>query len=431
MPLRSFHHGENILGNHFNDAHPLFEQTFMNPYNQFLEHVYCKQLFSTCSKRGIESTSTASSVCRSRSTKDNNKPDAQHQDSADEAMKVIDVESRDKEEMTKASESEVERNAATRNVTKATVSEWSREPDSASDASPSNASTGNTAFDGSVIFPQRSAVTSPSLDMPLSPNPLQINNLFYSANGDTGTKKDVLGSDSGSDGSAALASNGVDLDLFNSVMSGTGEELYWWMGDSFLNSLNDPNIDLSSSSLSSPCASLMQTGLGSYSVSVPNLPIFQVLGQSLQSESGPENGEPSQPEITNIDSSSSQLSHETPDAGSVQSPLPVNAPLDAPTSQPAVASADKEPTSERVVQTISKSGRSIIPSTRLEKMNEIGSNKENIAPAVVPSKSNNEWADGAKKYMLGLQLGEDWKVCVDAWVMIEASLEYGKGSKVR
>ena len=73
------------------------------------------------------------------------------------------------------------------------------------------------------------------------------------------------------------------------------------------------------------------------------------------------------------------------------------------------------------VQKLSKSGRAIIPSTRLDKMNKIGSNKENVSPAT-SVKLRNEWADSAKEYMSGLTLGEDWKGCIDAWLRVEEPL---------
>ena len=77
----------------------------------------------------------------------------------------------------------------------------------------------------------------------------------------------------------------------------------------------------------------------------------------------------------------------------------------------------------------SRSGRRIIPSTRLEKMNEIGSNvKENIRP--VPSGPSSEWVTPAKEHLLQLNLGEGWKSCVNAWLVLEESLNYGTKTKV-
>ena len=76
----------------------------------------------------------------------------------------------------------------------------------------------------------------------------------------------------------------------------------------------------------------------------------------------------------------------------------------------------------------SRFGRAIIPSTRLEKMNEIGSSKENTPP-VAPRQAK-EWVTSAKEHLLGLNLGEEWKLCVDTWLAVEASLDYGGKTKV-
>jgi hypothetical protein len=77
----------------------------------------------------------------------------------------------------------------------------------------------------------------------------------------------------------------------------------------------------------------------------------------------------------------------------------------------------------------SRFGRTITPSTRLEKMNEIGSSKENIPP--VASQQSKEWITSAKKHLLRLDLGEEWKSCVNAWLAIEESLDSGVKAKVR
>ena len=77
----------------------------------------------------------------------------------------------------------------------------------------------------------------------------------------------------------------------------------------------------------------------------------------------------------------------------------------------------------------SRSGRTIIPSTRLEKMNEIGSNaKENIPP-ITPHQSS-EWITSAKVQLLQLDLGEEWKACLKVWLVFEESLDYGAKTKV-
>ena len=70
-------------------------------------------------------------------------------------------------------------------------------------------------------------------------------------------------------------------------------------------------------------------------------------------------------------------------------------------------------------------------------MNQIGSKnvpvslvsieKENIPPTSPPT-----WAIAAKNYLLGTDLGADWRACVQGWIELEAMLEYGSvaGSRV-
>ncbi|KAM6503920.1 hypothetical protein JOM56_000863 [Amanita muscaria] len=76
----------------------------------------------------------------------------------------------------------------------------------------------------------------------------------------------------------------------------------------------------------------------------------------------------------------------------------------------------------------SRFGRTIIPSTRLEKMNAIGSNKENIPQHVATSPSN-EWVTLAKENLLTLDLGEEWRSCVKAWLALEELLDHGAKTK--
>ena len=93
---------------------------------------------------------------------------------------------------------------------------------------------------------------------------------------------------------------------------------------------------------------------------------------------------------------------------------------------PAASLPTKEPRAPG--EQSSRSGWTIIPSTRLEKMNEIGSNcKENLPP-VTPQRSS-EWAALAKDHLLELDLGQEWKSCVKAWLVLEESLAYGAKMK--
>ncbi|KAF8867802.1 hypothetical protein BD779DRAFT_1685291 [Infundibulicybe gibba] len=80
-------------------------------------------------------------------------------------------------------------------------------------------------------------------------------------------------------------------------------------------------------------------------------------------------------------------------------------------------------------QHTSRSGRPLMPSTRMEKLNEIGTDvgKESRLPRPKDSAPTEppEWMDEAKKYLSGLSLGEDWVSCIEAWVKLETALEYG------
>jgi hypothetical protein len=70
-------------------------------------------------------------------------------------------------------------------------------------------------------------------------------------------------------------------------------------------------------------------------------------------------------------------------------------------------------------------------------MNQIGSKKapppstpagkENVNPNTPPG-----WAITAKDYLLGTELGGEWRVCVHGWIEVENMLGYGgvAGAKV-
>jgi len=118
-----------------------------------------------------------------------------------------------------------------------------------------------------------------------------------------------------------------------------------------------------------------------------------------------------QPTSTRVMPSSETVGLPIQDNSNVQ-PLPASLPT-------------KEAAEPRVLgERSSRSGRTIIPSTGLDGMNEIGSNvKENIPP--IPSCPSGEWVTSAKEYLLQLNLGEEWKLCVNAWLVLEESLDYG------
>ena len=75
----------------------------------------------------------------------------------------------------------------------------------------------------------------------------------------------------------------------------------------------------------------------------------------------------------------------------------------------------------------SRFGRTITPSTRLEKMNEIGSTKENV-PIVAPRRST-EWVTSVKEHLSQCKFGEEWKLCVEGWLALEESLDFGEKTK--
>jgi hypothetical protein len=83
-----------------------------------------------------------------------------------------------------------------------------------------------------------------------------------------------------------------------------------------------------------------------------------------------------------------------------------------------------------------RSSRPVIPSTRAEKMNEIGSkdtaNKENQVSRdtnVLPS-GPPEWMRTAHAHLLSCDLGNDWSTCVETWFRLEEKLEFGAQGKV-
>ena len=94
------------------------------------------------------------------------------------------------------------------------------------------------------------------------------------------------------------------------------------------------------------------------------------------------------------------------------------------------------PLHQSIASETRRSARTTVPSKRCDQMNQIGSKntpltsaaeKENIPPNTMP-----DWAIAAKEHLLGMELGAEWRVCVQCWVELESALGYGSiaGSKV-
>ena len=66
-------------------------------------------------------------------------------------------------------------------------------------------------------------------------------------------------------------------------------------------------------------------------------------------------------------------------------------------------------------------------------MNQIGSiaivGKENQAPSVTLN-SLPQWLTATHAHLTTQDLGVEWGHCIEAWVLLEASVDYGQKSKV-
>jgi hypothetical protein len=220
---------------------------------------------------------------------------------------------------------------------------------------------------------------------------------------------------------------GINLDPFSSVM--TGREFPDWMGDPFFAMANSSQVYM-------PLLSTGQAGqIGFMPVGMNgNTVTDDVAGLgSNSSHLAQDARENEQSHVTNTFHTETIDKQSTVQSVLVQSTqdnvMISNAPIVSSTNQspnvitptmPSHKSSEGKSTPKH-----SKSGRAIVPSTRLEKMNEIGSNKE--PAAATSAKPNNEWVECAKQYMISLKLGEDWKACIDGWLMVEEPLS----SKVR
>lgn len=85
-----------------------------------------------------------------------------------------------------------------------------------------------------------------------------------------------------------------------------------------------------------------------------------------------------------------------------------------------------------------RSGRPVVPSKRLEAMQEIGSNVSKGLPLTeqLSDKENldlqePEWTRLAREYLLTRDLGSDWQECVNAWLELEARLGYGNTTRTK
>lgn len=347
------------------------------------------------------------SVCRSRSiTKDNGESTEQKEDSTDDMMSNVGDPINHKDKMT---EKFVEKDVQSDSEEDASQP---RDPEGTSGLS---STSGSNTIDYNKSNIPREIVPTPLYSL-LSVNHSPLNKsgpiALYDINRCAGNINfpEVPGSVSG-------ASASFIEDPFLSLASGTGNEAPW---ASFLSALDTSDINFNSWD---------GTESTSHNAFVP----IPQSAQDHQSFLG-ENGQFVLPSQTA--NGENRLPHERlGESGSLagaqsQPPCPANfTPLSASASwSPDAPTGHIELSSNLVaIQKVSKSGRSLIPSTRHEKMNEIGSNKEN-ASVVVPLKSSSDWVEDAKKYLLGLEMGEDWKACVDGWAMVEGT---GRSSKVR
>lgn len=87
-----------------------------------------------------------------------------------------------------------------------------------------------------------------------------------------------------------------------------------------------------------------------------------------------------------------------------------------------------------------RSSRPVVPSKRVEQMNQIGSKNSTTVASVSSLKKENipfgvppAWAVAAKNHFLIRDLGSEWVTCVGEWFELEALLGYGSqpGTKVR
>jgi hypothetical protein len=122
-----------------------------------------------------------------------------------------------------------------------------------------------------------------------------------------------------------------------------------------------------------------------------------------------------------------------PNISTIHASPVVNAP--APEQPPSsVIPGEKSTESSVVLGVLHRSGRMLVPSSRADKMNEIGSkdttNKENVVGLVVDGLTDGppQWMQSALVHLTSRDLGLNWRTCVDAWVLLEGCSGKGKVS---
>ena len=379
----------------------------MSPYNEFLEHVYRELWWLLMPHTNLILTS-ADSVRRSWSLAE----------IEDEAVIEDQTLNENMEESTKTTDTESEQSSDKLAAQNAAIASLSSD---ASVASPNG------------DFPlhdewQNGANTAMRLD---ASSLLSFTNPGYlPADGEESGRRQSMISQNLTYGAnvpqqQTEADMGVNLDPFSSVM--TGREFPDWMGDPFFAMANSSQVYM-------PTLSTGQAGQIGFMPVGMNRNTDDVAGLgSNSSHLAQDAGENKQSHVTNTFHTETIDKQSTVQSVLVQSTqdnvMISNAPVVSSTNQspnvitpttPSYKSLEGKSTPKH-----SKSGRAIVPSTWLEKMNEIGSNKE--PAAATSAKPNNEWMERAKQYMISLKLGEDWKACIDGWLTVEEPLS----SKVR
>ena len=442
-----------MLGNSFNDAHPSFEQSYMGPYNEFLEHVYRKLWFlMLCISLIIAS---ADSVRRSRSLAENKGEGVikdQSENKNQEEMSEEEITSEGEiNEPHDANPVQSDDRSAAQNMLDASMTslndtslQHSDEPqDSAKAALPFDASLppaqatpylGHLPAHGNEFGdePQDSAKVASPFDASLPPTHATPDLGYLPTHGNEfGVGQNVNNytfiHGPNTHQQSASPDMGVDLDPFSSaIMNNNDDQTDWRNWDLFFASLDVSQrpIQMDGIDAAGPDShSARDTGINKQ-------------GSPSRTDNAHINGsEPSnilgyaEPVNNHSPTVSTQVTQHTVCHGVSDAPVDGsgNQSPDTNTTTATRPMPNDQTLSEgKSVQKLSKSGRAIIPSTRLEKMNEIGSNKENVSPAMSRNESADGAKNGAKEYMLGLKLGEDWKECIDTWLRVEESL----GSKV-
>ncbi|KAF8870161.1 hypothetical protein BD779DRAFT_1681390 [Infundibulicybe gibba] len=80
---------------------------------------------------------------------------------------------------------------------------------------------------------------------------------------------------------------------------------------------------------------------------------------------------------------------------------------------------------------VSRAGCQIVPSSHSEKLNAIGMTNQKDHQPSIPARPTEtpEWMTEAREYLVGLDLGDEWKSCVDTWAKLETMVEYSTKTK--